>query len=480
MREISPDELKRKIEILNPHWKTGSIDPTISGLGKREYFGLFYSLVKSSTVKRAVVLLGPRRVGKTIILQQTIQQLIDDGIEPKKVIYLSIDTPLLQGLALEKLVELYQEIHSLDSISDCFIIFDEIQYLSEWEVHLKSLVDGYKNTKFIASGSAAAALKRKSQESGAGRFTDFMLPPVTFCEYLRLLGLEDQALQESEMLNQEFIRYLNFGGYPEAMFNKEIQQNPERFVRSDIIDKALLRDLPSLYGIQDIQELTRLFNTLAFQTGNEVTLEGLSKSSGVAKNTIKRYIEYLESAFLIKTVSRVDNCGKTFKRENYFKVYLTNPSMYAALIEPISDESAAAGNLVETAIFSQLMHDTSGFNGVVYARWSERKQQQGEVDLVRLDERFRVAGALEVKWSNRYFDNPEELKSLIEFSKKCELKSVVVTSKSIKGEKTVDQLRLVFYPAATVCHAFGKLILENKHAMQSFLKAAMEKDSVPD
>lgn len=471
MREISPVELKRKIEILNPHWKTGAIDQSTASLGRREYFNLLYPLIKNSSVHRAIILLGPRRVGKTILLHQTIQKLIDDGVSPKNIIYLSVDTPLLQGLDLDQLLELYLEIHDLQNPDDCYVIFDEIQYLANWENHLKTLVDQYKRTRFIGSGSAAAALKRKSQESGAGRFTDFILPPITFCEYLRLLKLEETALANIDILNKEFIRYMNFGGYPEAMFNKEIQQNPERFVRSDILEKALLRDLPSLYGIQDIQELTRLFNTLAYQTGNEVTLDGLSKTSGVAKNTIKKYIEYLESAFLIKTVSRVDNCGRTFKRENFFKVYLTNPSMYAALIEPITEDGEAVGSIVETAIFSQLMHDLSGFDSVVYARWSERKKQ-GEVDLIRLDERFRVAGALEVKWSDRYFDHAEELSCLIQFCKDCEMNKAVVTSKTKHGSKIIDDTEFIFVPAASVCYQFGKLILERKHAMQFFLQEA--------
>lgn len=383
---------------------------------------------------------------------------------------------MLQGLSLEDLLILYTEIHGLDTPDGCYVIFDEVQYLDQWETHLKTLVDQYKKTKFIASGSTAAALKRKSQESGAGRFTDFMLPPVTFCEYLSLLGREDN-LRDIEKLNHEFIRYLNFGGYPEAMFNKEIQQNPERFVRSDIIEKALLRDLPSLYGIQDIQELMKLFNTLAYQTGNEVTLVGLSKSSGMAKNTIKRYIEYLKSAFLIKTVSRVDNCGKNFKRENFFKVYLTNPSMYAALIEPISDDGEAIGNLVETAVFSQLMHDASGFENVVYARWNDRNEGQGEVDLVVLNERLKVIGAVEVKWSDRFFEDPSKLTGLTRLCNQCSLSSAVVTTRTKVGGKQIsDNLFFHFRPSALICYSMGRAILDSKHirSLQDFLHSDSE------
>ena len=124
-------------------------------------------------------------------------------------------------------------------------------------------------------------------------------------------------------LNEEFIRYLNFGGFPEAVFSERIQANPRRYIKSDIIDKVLLRDLPILYGITDIQELNSLFNTLAYNTGLEVSLAGLAQTSHVAKNTLIRYVEYLEAAFLIKRVRRIDADARHFKRMTTFKLYLT-------------------------------------------------------------------------------------------------------------------------------------------------------------
>ena len=69
------------------------------------------------------------------------------------------------------------------------------------------------------------------------------------------------------------------------------RQNPRRFIKSDIIDKVLLRDLPILYGISDIQELNSLFNTLAYNTGQELSLEDLSKTANVAKNTLVKNLE---------------------------------------------------------------------------------------------------------------------------------------------------------------------------------------------
>jgi hypothetical protein len=327
MREISSAEIIQRIQSENPWWQGDhTISSVFGDMRRRAYFNLFLPLVKEQKMRRAVVLMGPRRVGKTVMVHHAIQALIDDGVPPRFIGYFSVDHPIYNGLSLEKLLEYYAQSSGVDYKRDqVYVFFDEIQYLRNWEVHLKSAIDTYPNLKLVASGSAAAALRLKSQESGAGRFTDFLLPPLTFYEYIDLMNKTDMVKEPSEdhqrrffsanaieLFNNEFINYLNFGGYPEVIFSPQIQADLGRFIKSDIVDKVLLRDLPSLYGIGDIQELNYLFTTLAFNTANEISLQELSKNSGVAKNTIKRYIEYLEAAFLIKIVHRVDHNAKRF------------------------------------------------------------------------------------------------------------------------------------------------------------------------
>jgi len=468
MKQISREQVQKKIALLNPHWTKGEIDSDIKVLQRRKYFDLFFPLIISS-VQRAVVLMGPRRVGKTVLLLQAIQALIDQGIEPEKLLFLSLDIPILHPFSLEDLLELYREILNIEDFKGRTIIFDEIQYLKDWDIQLKVLVDTYKETKFIASGSAAGALKRKSTESGAGRFTDFMLPPVTFYEYLDLLGLTDSLIEFQDRyefpiaknikeLNRHFINYLNFGGFPEAIFNKEIQKDPQRFIRSDIIDRVLLRDLPSLYGIQDIQELNRLFISLAYQTGNEITYEALSQSSGVAKNTIKKYIEYLEAAFLIRTIRRVDDTGRRFKRTNYFKIYLTNPSMYSAIYELASeDDPGTLGSLVETAIFCQWMYAPGAIDRIYYARWKGGKY---EVDMIYMDNN-KIDWCLEVKWSDRYIDRPEDLKGLIKLCQRNNIEKASVTTKSKRAGLKHDGVMLKFRESSIQCFAIGYNLMKH-------------------
>ena len=181
---FSKEQITDRIKFDNPWWENKGIEKYYAEMKRREYFKLFYPLVTQKKVKRAVVLMGPRRVGKTVMLFHTVQNLIDDGVPPASICYLSIETPIYNGIGLEELLQYYLELSGNTRDSEVYIFFDEIQYLKDWEVHLKSLVDSYHSIKFIVSGSAAAALKLKSNESGAGRFTDFILPPLTIACYI--------------------------------------------------------------------------------------------------------------------------------------------------------------------------------------------------------------------------------------------------------------------------------------------------------
>lgn len=472
MKTIPKEQVLKRIRAENVWWGEPRIIAAYRNLRPRAYLTLLQPLITNLAVQRAVLLMGPRRVGKTVLLHHAIQRLLESGVNPRNVCYLSVDHPIFNNCTLTDLVELYREAVDLDSTATAYVFFDEIQYMKEWEVHLKTLVDSERSIRFIASGSAAAALKLKSHESGAGRFTDFMLPPLTFYEFVDLLDLseligpEEKSNETSaffsssdiQTLNREFVRYVNFGGYPEVIFSETIQEDPARFIKSDIIDKVLLRDLPSLYGIENVQELNYLFTSLAYNTANEVSLEGLSRSSGVAKNTIKRYLEYLEAAFLIKEVHRIDRSSKTFQRANFFKVYLTNPSMRAALFAPISPDDDTMGDLAETAIYSQWFHSESSGSDLFYARWNS-----GEVDIVWLEpEKMKPEWAVEVKWSDRFFDQPGDLKALLDFCAHNQLERVMVTSRTTTGLRTVGQVQLEFLPASLYCYTLGYNIIRSK------------------
>ncbi len=464
MLQVTENEIKNRLALENPWWRDGDSEKWLEGLPKRAYFQAFLSLVKQKRPHRAVVLMGPRRVGKTVMITQAIDRLVKEAVPPKRILYVSVDTPTYTGLTLERLLNLFLETHKHNHQTELFVFFDEIQYHTDWERHLKSLVDSYPEIRFVASGSAAAALRMKSQESGAGRFTDFLLPPLSFAEFLRFLDIDTAVIGRTddpysyrsiEQLNAAFIDYINFGGFPEAVLQEEVRKGMDRFIANDIIDKVLLRDLPSLYGIGDTQELKQLFSVLAYNTGQEVTFDGLSKASGVAKNTLKKYLDFLEAAFLIHRLHRIDQTAHRFKRITHFKVYLTNVCIRAALFGTVTADDENIGAIVESAHVAQLIQSILS-ESLHYARWAN-----GEVDLVRLRARDQsVSLAEEVKWSDRVLDRPEELKSLVAFCKSNGLSEAHVLTRSVNDTRIVQGITIRFAPVSAITYVAAMTILE--------------------
>lgn len=458
MREISSEQRRRRLRAENPWWSGGGIRDDYRLLKPRAYFERFAGLVTQTDVRRAVVLMGPRRVGKTVLLHHVIARLLDGGGHSAREIgYVSLDQPLYTRLSIEEIADEARR-SSGTPRGLRFLFLDEIQYLADWERQLKVFVDGHPDVQCVASGSAAAALRMKSIESGAGRFTDFLLPPLTFYEYLDLQGMGDLAeyepgdvyrLNDVEALNRRFVDYVNFGGYPEAVSSSAVRSDPARYIGADIVEKVLLRDLPSLYGIQDVQELNALFTTLAYNTAEEVSLENLSRSSGVTKPTLRRYLEYLEAAFLIKIVYRIDRNARRFKRATRFKVYVTTPALRSALFDPVAEDSGEMGPLAETAVFAQWFHSNIDLH---YARWGG-----GEVDVVRLDGRQKPHWCVDVKWSDRYVRRPAELGSLIDFTSRHPGVTPLVTTRTLMRRTAPwpGEARLDFIPTSLYCYMVG-------------------------
>ena len=478
--ELLERQIIGRLRVDNPWWTEGEIPDFYQEMKPRLYLDLFYALVTNTDLRRSVILMGPRRVGKTVMIYHTIARLLADGVPQQNIIYISVETPIYNKIYLEHLFHLSKRTlgKSENDHEQYYVFFDEIQYLKDWEINLKSLVDTYKNVKFVASGSAAAELKRRSNESGAGRFTDFSLPPLTFYEYIHLKGYDQLMIPQKmqwkgeeikyfntmdiDKLNNLFVDYINYGGYPEVVFSEKIRETPGQFIRHDIVDKVLLRDLPSLYGIQDVQELNSLFTMIAYHSGSQFSYETMAKESGVRKDLLRKYISYLEAAFLIRVIHRTDDNAKRYQREVGFKIYLTNPSLRCALFQPIKVTDDEIGDMVETAVYAQWIPRQSTDSVITFANWKINKKIQGEVDIVGIDAgRQKPLWAVEIKWSDRYAERPGELESLLWYMPKNGLTDAIVTTETLTMTKELNDVVLHFMPVACYAYTVARNTLEN-------------------
>ena len=167
----------------------------------------------------------------------------------------------------------------------------------------------------------------------------------------------------------------------------------------------------------------------------------------------------------MKKIRRADDTAKAYKREMLFKLYLTNPSLRCALFQPIEENDAAFGNMVETAIYAQWIPRDAN---IAYANWNEGNRKQGEVDIVGINEaKQKPEWAVEVKWTDKPFANPtSELKSLETFMKTNGLTYAMVTSMTETGKKEMVYGLLHFIPAACYAYTVGENTL--KSTKQSF------------
>ncbi|WP_096703180.1 ATP-binding protein [Magnetospirillum sp. 15-1] len=469
MLRVPEAEILRRLTFENPWWSDlGILDQLLEKMRQRSYLEPFFELMTNRGVRRAVVLMGPRRVGKTVMLRQCIRRLIHEkDVAPERILFVSLENPIYRGIYLSRILESFMEDRGYDRFADFYVVFDEIQYVEEWEAYLKVMVDDYPNIRFVVSGSAAAALRMKSRESGAGRFTDFLLPPLLFAEFLDFIGADANA--EINLLNRHFIDYLNFGGFPEAILDPDIRADLPRFIASDILEKALQRDLPSLYGIDNPNELSRFFAALVYNTGQELSIGELSKETNIPKNTLYKFFTFLEAAFLIHRLYRVDEFGRRPKRDTGFKAYITNPCLRTAMYGPVGPDDEIMGAMAETALVAQVVH-SSVIDKFFFAKWDKR-----EVDLVAVHGSGDVFLAAEVKWSDRIERDHSGARHLISFAKKHSIARVMMTSRSLTGAFETSSVKVIYVPVAKHC-----LIAGTVYALSELAEGRHPRRLLPD
>lgn len=441
MAIASKERILKVLSAYNPWWKTGVVNPKLTKTYKRFAFDEAMFWLEQTDLRRIVVLTGTRRVGKTTIQYQMIEHLLAKGVPPQKIVFISMDHPMLKLSEFQDILDCYHE--NIYAEQDVYYFFDEIQYAQDWDKWLKIIYDMQPDTQVIATGSARPALIKGNQESGAGRWNIIQVPTLSFYEYCALLQLElpdipegfsltsflDGSAQESRTIMMKlsqvqnyFIRYLQVGGFPElALADNDLLA--QQIMRDDVVDKVLKRDLPSLYHIRNATELERIFLYLCSVSSEIVSLESIAKElNGVSRPTLENYIRYLESASLIYQSWPIDLSGKKVLKAKP-KIYIADAAIRNAVLmdEGILTDAAEMGKVVETAVYK---HVSSYFHrkalAVGYYRGGNKNK---EIDVV-VERINRPPVCIEVKYREGAPVSDDE--AIITWSEKVEL-SIIVT-----------------------------------------------------
>ncbi|MBI5839877.1 MAG: ATP-binding protein [Chloroflexi bacterium] len=326
---------------------------------------------------KVLLIYGPRRVGKTTLLQSflkgtSLKYKLDSGdnIRAQEV---------LSSQDFKQILS-YAEGYELLAI-------DEAQNIPNIGMGLKIIVDQLPELRVIVTGSSSFELAGQVGEPLTGRKRTLTLYPLAQSELL--------SVHNRFELKEQLEEYLVFGAYPEVVLSSTQKEKIE--VITEIANSYLVKDILAFDRVKNSKTLLDLLKLLAFQVGSEVSLTEIGTQLGVDYKTIQRYLDLLEKAFVI---IRLGGFSRNLRNEvtNKAKYYFMDNGIRNALVAQFNsvDKRNDIGQLWENFVFiERLKHRTyySMYANLYFWRTYDRQ----EIDMV--EERDGILHGYEAKWS---------------------------------------------------------------------------------
>lgn len=409
--------MKEILFVTNPWWEKKEFD---SGISRQRYLP---GLIKSLKHKRAVLITGSRRVGKTTLLKQLILHLItEERVRPKNILYVLLDHPRLAKISILEIVEEFRRTHLLDRSEKIFLFFDEVQYLKDWEQEVKSLLD-LENVKIFLSGSASTELFQKTPFL-TGRYEKIKIDPLNFEEFLQFKGVNISPTEEYKY-GEYLEEYIKIGGYPEYI----LQRDSSYF--TDLLESIIFKDIVYMHGIKNPDIIRDLLLLLSDRNGHQTSFTKLGKILGITVDTTKEYMNFLKQTFIIEEIERFST-SRSKKIYSAKKFYLHDTGLLHDLSSKFNLGSAA-----ENILYKFL---SANFNVNFYY------ENQREIDFVFRDEKNKLV-LVESKFIDKIDELNDGMMSAIE-NAAIDLggDKVFVITRSLDMEHKFNDINIVFIP----------------------------------
>ena len=337
---------------------------------------LFEAIKTKIDFKKAIILLGPRQVGKTFLIQKITEEmklpfLMVNGDNPAdRLLWTNPDFQLVRSL-----IAPYR-----------LIVIDEAQRIENIGLTVKMMVDAKMDKQVIITGSSALGLGDTIQEPLTGRKWEFTMFPIAWSELK-----ETYTLAKSIPLLEQLLVY---GSYPEIIIENEKEE-----LLSSLSGSYLYKDILELGGIRKPEVLIRLLQALAWQVGSEVSYNELSKTVGIDRETVVSYIDLLEKSFVVYRLSPLSrNERKEISTSR--KIYFYDNGIRNAIINnfnPIEQRNDVGALWENYFITERLKLNT--YQKLPVKRWFWRSKMHAEIDYV--EEGSDGFTAFELKWNDK-------------------------------------------------------------------------------
>ena len=395
-------------------------------------------LVKYIDIKQVIALIGVRRSGKSTIVRQLINFLIQEkNINPKNILFLNLESPLLNRFKndpanLQMIFDEYLEL--AEPKGKVFVFLDEVQFFSDWQVFVKSLYEK-GGAKFFITGSNSQLLSAEMATLLSGRSITNDIYPFSFKEivWIKNIGAKNamEITRNEGKLKKVFGEYLQNGGFPEIVIEKRKEIKKE--ILANYYKNILYQDIIPRFEVKKTKEIENLLLYLFSNIGQGYSYNSLSGFLKIHDKTIKEYIGFFEKSFLLFELSNYQYSLK--KQENYpKKVYAIDNGFISAVSFSFSENY---GRFLENAVFLGLLE--AGKSVYYYLG-------KYECDFI-VKEGRKITEAIQ---ATKILDNnneKRELRGLLEAMEKFNLKEGVIITGSQEEERNIDGKKIKIIPA---------------------------------
>jgi len=344
------------------------------------------NLRKSLVKNKVVVIYGPRRCGKTTLLQKFLE-----GAKKKRLFVSGEDITVQEYLGSQSIDKLKSFVGR-----NKLLIIDEAQKIKGIGINLKLIVDHIQGIEVIATGSSAFDLARHIGEPLTGRKITLRMFPLA---QLEIMELESRHETAANLENR-----LIYGSYPEIIIMNDNKER-EKYLK-EIMNSYLYKDILELDGLKHSDKIVKLLQLLAFQIGQEVSLAELGTQLGISKNTVERYLDLLEKAFVIYSLPGFSrNLRKEITKNHRY--YFYDVGIRNALINNFNSLSLRndVGMLWENYVISERMKKQA-YLAKTANNYFWRTYDQKEIDFV--EERQGKLYGYEIKWQSKKAKIPKD------------------------------------------------------------------------
>ncbi|MEO0185713.1 MAG: ATP-binding protein [candidate division WOR-3 bacterium] len=405
---------------------------------------VFPSILSSLSEKEITVIIGPRQTGKTTILSQLKEHMIEkQNIPAQKIKIFNLD--LMTDLALFssqtdflKYLEDELKIHK-----NLYLFIDEAQRLENPGLFLKGIYDQTLPVKFVVTGSSSLEMKSKFSESLAGRKRIFRVYPFSFFEFLKhkdptlfkILSTSDKisSYHHNHILSYLY-NFIVFGGYPRIV----LEENKEQKIKllEEIYSSYIERDIIGFMRIKNPFAFNRLVTLLAGQIGQMANFHEICTTIKMNYRTLENYLSILENTFILSLVRPyATNLRKELTKMP--KVYYVDTGFRNFALKDFTnfENHRDRGSLLENFCYSEF---SKRWNGAIYF-W--RTKEKAEVDFVLKDYYGNII-PLEIKAQE--MSKPSITRGLQSFIKTYPVKKAYVINLALKEKIMLNSTQIEF------------------------------------